>query len=204
MPSPAREPWPMKWVFLAILLCIVPYTWIALRYRKPAPAAEPYADRVERTAPTTHRHLSLKAERPAPPNTEVPRDAFAIGRATLTPLPPGLPQGLLDILGSPPRLPASVNLINVPAEIQSGEPVAIQFTCHLAGEHDVLGGADIYIKENAIVILPAFESLDADLQARTLNERVRITIPPGTLKPGAYDVRLMAADNGYVWQWLVH
>ncbi|RRJ99200.1 hypothetical protein Ga0100230_013325 [Opitutaceae bacterium TAV3] len=158
----------------------------------------------------THR-----AHHPSPPlpQSRTPRSPqhgsparrlFAIGRATLTPLPPGLPQGLLDILGSPPRLPASVNLINVPAEIQSGEPVAIQFTCHLAGEHDVLGGADIYIKENAIVILPAFESLDADLQARTLNERVRITIPPGTLKPGAYDVRLMAADNGYVWQWLVH
>ncbi len=194
----------MKWVFLAILICIVPYTWISLRYRKATPAAEPYADRVERNTPAAHRHLALKAERPAPPHSETPRDAFAIGRAQLTPLPPGLPQGLLNLIDPPPRLPASVNLVNVPAELQASEPVVIQFTCHLADDHDVLGGADVYIKENAIVILPIFESVTGGLQARTLNERVHVTLPADTLKPGIYDVRLMSANNGFVWQWTVH
>ncbi|MBI4622331.1 MAG: hypothetical protein HY736_03790 [Verrucomicrobia bacterium] len=29
-----RQPWPMKWIALAILLVIVPYTFLTLHYRK--------------------------------------------------------------------------------------------------------------------------------------------------------------------------
>src|SRR5262245_25725972 len=39
-----RQPWPMKWVVVAILLLIVPYTIITLKYRKAGPAYEPYED----------------------------------------------------------------------------------------------------------------------------------------------------------------
>ena len=35
-----RKPWPMKWIIVAILVTIIPYTWITLAFRKPNPAHE--------------------------------------------------------------------------------------------------------------------------------------------------------------------
>src|SRR5690606_6014035 len=42
--SNQRRPWPMKWVIVAIIAILVPYTFLTLRYRKPGPAFQPYED----------------------------------------------------------------------------------------------------------------------------------------------------------------
>ncbi|MDR1280381.1 MAG: hypothetical protein LBK99_06125 [Opitutaceae bacterium] len=197
-----RGPWPMKWVALAILVCIVPYTWISLRYRKEAPSYEPAQAQAGRAG--NHQHLVLEAEHPAPPRDELPPDAFIIGRAMPTPIPAGLPEGLLKIIGIEPRLPESVAAVSTPAEVTAMAPVRIRFSCRVASDRDVLGGTEIYIKENAIVILPTFEELEGELAVRSRNEPVLVTLPAGILKAGVtYDVRLMAASNGFAWNWVV-
>ena len=43
MPA-ARQPWPMKWIVLAIILGIGAYTFLTLHYRKPGRAFQPYAE----------------------------------------------------------------------------------------------------------------------------------------------------------------
>ena len=42
--SPNKKPWSLKWIAIIILACIIPYTWITVRYRKPGPAFQPYDD----------------------------------------------------------------------------------------------------------------------------------------------------------------
>src|SRR5438105_3708911 len=56
-----HEPWPMKWIALAILLFIVPYTYLTLHFRKPGKAFEPYADLSKRA--NTARLLSAGYQR---------------------------------------------------------------------------------------------------------------------------------------------
>ena len=72
MSAPAsRKPWPMRWIVLAILLFIVPYTYVTLEYRKPNKAFEPYADmkeqaNVHRLLDAGYKRVSVRAERPFP------------------------------------------------------------------------------------------------------------------------------------------
>jgi hypothetical protein len=51
-----RKLWPMKWIVVAIVAVIVPYTFLTLRYRRPGKAFEPYADMKDRA--NTMRLLS--------------------------------------------------------------------------------------------------------------------------------------------------
>jgi hypothetical protein len=60
----------MKWIVVAILLMIVPYTIITLKYRRPGRAYEPYQNMRDRSNTSRllsagFQRISLPAERPA-------------------------------------------------------------------------------------------------------------------------------------------
>src|SRR3954465_12627511 len=107
MPAPKdRQPWPMKWIVVAILLVIVPYTIITLKYRKPGKAFEPYQDMKDRT--NTARLLSAGYQ-PLPVPAQRPADRMTpITSATIGTASGGLPSGLKATLVAAPALPNEI------------------------------------------------------------------------------------------------
>src|ERR1041385_8351505 len=100
-----RQPWPMKWIVVAITVVIVPYTFITLHYRRPDKAFEPYADMKDRAntmrlLSAGFQRVSLAAARPA--------DPVRGAAATVQPAPGGIPAALKTTLVDQPLLPAEI------------------------------------------------------------------------------------------------
>lgn len=207
MSAATRKPWPMRWIVASILLFIVPYTYINLKYRKPGPAFEPYADmraqaNVKRLLDAGYTRVSIRAERPFPalPGPEILRDAPA---ASFTPAPGGLPAPLDTLLVEPPRLPESYRDLIAPAEFATTDSVRIQFTTHLAGEHEQLGGAEVYVHDALVVIVPTFEPVPEGLRTRTRDANILLTLPAGLLAPGRHVFNLSGIRDSVRWSVLV-
>src|SRR5262249_26187854 len=149
-----RQPWPMKWVALAILLVIVPYTFLTLHYRKPGKAYEPYVDMRERAntgrlLAAGYQRIELPAERPADRMTP-------ITSATIASTGGGLPAGLKNTIVAPPLLPSEITNVAAPPDISSVQPYSFRFACSQPDAKRQLAGADLYVRENELVITPDF------------------------------------------------
>ncbi|MCW5547723.1 MAG: hypothetical protein KIT44_02070 [Opitutaceae bacterium] len=201
-PRPAPKPWPMKWIVLVIVLSLGAYTWLTLHYRKVNPAFAPYGDMKDRA--NTHRllaagfqRISLRVERPADPRP-------AAGDAVITAAAPGLPEDLRATLLDLPVLPADYERVAAADAINAFFPYLIEFS-ELSTDHRYQPGpAMIYLREGELIIVPELEKLSGDLQARGRDNRVRLTIPAGALKPGQYAVRLVGARSSQAWTLQVH
>jgi hypothetical protein len=75
----------------------------------------------------------------------------------------------------------------------------IQFTCALADNKRQLSGAELYVKDNTLTLVPTFERLGGDLLARNRESVVLLTVPAGTLKPGAYEITLVGETSSRTW-----
>src|SRR6185295_5021278 len=115
MPAPRadRRPWPMKWIVIAIIVVIVPYTYLTLHFRRPEKAFQPYADLKDRV--NTRRLLSsgfqritLNAQRPADPGR-------AFLSASVNATPGGLPEVLRSSLVDQPLLPSEILSVSAAA-----------------------------------------------------------------------------------------
>lgn len=187
----------MKWVILAILLCVVPYTFITLRYRKPGPAFQPYEDmknraNVSRLLSAGYKRIVLPAERPADPlrNPVSAPIASAAG---------GLPEELRTTLVESPLLPAEILNVAAPGTASATQDYAFRFSCSLPDQQRQLAGADLYVKGDQIVVTPDFEKLAGTLMARTADNIVQLTIPAGALSPGRYRVTLVGQKTSRAW-----
>jgi hypothetical protein len=204
MSAARREPrpWPLKWIALVILLVLVPYTILTLRYRKPGKAFEPYQDM--RTRANVIRLLSAGYQRVAL-DAEVPADPVRIGAtATVSPAAGGLPQALRDTLVERPLLPAEIGSVTASASSNSLFAYPIAFTCVMPDNKHQLGGAELYLRGDEIVVTPDFESLTGGLLARSREKPVLLTIPSGTLKPGKFRVTLVGERVSKTWTLQVH
>lgn len=196
-----RKPWPMKWVFVAILACIVPYTVLTLKYRKAAPAYQPYEDskqraNVLRLLDAGYQRITVKAERPSDPQELVrtlnmPAEILTVAG--------GLPEDLNATLVETPLLPAGFSQVAAPKETAALLPYPIVFTCTLDDQKHQLGGAQVFIRGEQIIIVPFFEPLDRDLTARSKENPVAITLPAGSLKAGNYTVTLTGTAQSRQW-----
>ena len=192
-----RQPWPMKWVALAILLLIVPYTIVTLRYRKPEPAFQPYEDlrnraNVSRLLSAGYQRIPLVAQRPA--------DTGRAGSgAFVAPAPGGLPAELRTTLVEALVLPTEITHVAAASSTNAAQPYSIQLACTLPNEQQQLGGADLYVRGEEIVLTPKFEPIGGTLLARSRDAAVLLTIPAGTLKPGRYDVTLVGERASRRW-----
>lgn len=187
----------MKWIVVAIILVIVPYTFLTLRYRKPGPAFQPYEDmknraNVTRLLSAGYVRLPLPAQRPAD-RTHTP------GGAEIVPTAGGLPAELRTTLVEPLQLPADYLTVRAAPAVSALLPYAIELTCTLPSDQQQLGGADLYVRGQSVVIAPTFERVDGDLLTRTRNAVVLLTVPPGTLKPGHYTVTLPGERASRTW-----
>jgi hypothetical protein len=198
MPAPnQRQPWPMKWIVVAILLLIVPYTIITLRYRKPGPAFRPYEDiknraNVTRLLAAGYQRIPITAQRPAD-------GGRAAGGATVTPTSGGIPPELRSTLVEPLLLATDIIQVAASPVTSSDQPYAVQIACALPDEKQQLGGADLYVRGEQLVIAPTFEPIAGGLLARSRQAAVLLTIPAGALKPGNYTVTLLAERTARTW-----
>jgi len=187
----------MKWVALAIILVIVPYTYLTLHYRKPGRAFEPYHDMKDRAntlrlLSAGFQRIALDAERPADP-------VRGTASAALFPAPGGLPTALDATLVEKPLLPAQILTVNAAAAANALFPYEIELTCTLPDNKQQLGGAQLYLRSQEIFIIPDFERLSGGLLARTRENLIRLTIPAGALKPGRYHITLVGARLSKAW-----
>lgn len=187
----------MKWVALAILLLIVPYTFVTLRYRKPGKAYEPYEDiknraNVTRLLAAGYQRIPIVAQRPADTGR-------ALGGAIVLPAAGGLPSEVRSTLVESVLLPVEITNVTAAATANAQQPYAIQLACTLPSEQQQLGGADVYLRGEDLVIAPTFESMAENLHARSRQAAVLLTIPAGALKPGHYAVTLVGERASRTW-----
>lgn len=202
MSTARQKPWPLRWIVVAILVCIVPYTFITLKYRKPGRAFEPYADmkaqaNVNRLLNAGYRRLSLTAERPAVP---YPAATLTGGKpAKITSGTGGLPAPLDTTLVDVPRMPGAYRDLVAPAEINQLLTSKIQFICKLDSDQEQLGGAEVFLRDTSVVVVPVFETITGDLRTRSRESVVLLTLPAGMLPPGSHTVTLTGARESLSW-----
>lgn len=200
--SVSRKPWPMRWIVASIILFLVPYTYVTFQYRKPNKPFEPYADmkdqaNVNRLLAEGYRRATIRAERPFP--ALAPGEITRGAAARPAPAPGGLPDPLGKTLVEAPRLPAGYRDLVAPAELGSLMPARIQFTARLDNDREQLGGAEVFVRQNSVVVVPTFERVSGDLQTRSRDGSVLLTLPGGMLEPGEYVVTLAGAVDSLRW-----
>ncbi len=192
----------MKWVVLAIIVVIVPYTYLTLHFRKPGPAFRPYEDTKNRA--TTARLLSTGYQR-IMLGTQRPADPVRSGASTdVTAAPGGLPAALTGALIDQPVLPVSIDSVTATGSANSDQAYSIQFTCTLADNKAQPTGGQLYRRDGELILVPAFEKLDGGLLARTRDTTLLLTVPAGALKPGRYAVTLVGGRTSRQWTLQVH
>jgi hypothetical protein len=187
----------MKWIVVAIIVIIVPYTFLTLRYRKPGPAFQPYEDmknrvNVSRLLSAGYQRIPLTVQRPAD-------GVRTIGGAEVSTVAGGLPSDLRSTLVEPPLLPTEILSVTAVPATTTLLPYVIHFTCSLPDDKQQLGGADLYVHGETLVITPTFDHVTGDLLTRSRNAAVLVTIPSGTLKPGHYSITLVGERASQSW-----
>jgi hypothetical protein len=76
---------------------------------------------------------------------------------------------------------------------------SIEFTCALPDNKQQLSGAQLYVRDDEVVVVPAFEHLTGELLSRTRENLIRVTFPAGVLKPGRYRVTLLGERTSKAW-----
>jgi hypothetical protein len=196
---PARQPWPMKWIVLAILVFVALYTYLNLRYRKPGPEYEPYQDSRERAglAEAGYSRITVALDRPADPKPIADR-APTQGEAG------GLPADLRASFLSPEILATEIGPVEAAPVLDAGETYRIQFSCTQADNRREIIGAHLFLKGGRIFAVPDCAPLAEGLVARTRAAVVRISVPPRMLPAGAYRVILVGERNARSWALQVH
>jgi hypothetical protein len=197
-----RQPWPMKWIVIAILLVIVPYTFLALRYRKPEKAFEPYSDMKDRAntirlLSAGFQRITLVAQRPADPTNTI--IAAPVSAAT-----GGLPESLRSSLVDQPRLPDEILSVAAAPGTTVDHPYSIQFSCTLPDDKKQLGGAHLYLRNEEIFFVPNFEHITGELLTRSRKNIVVLTVPANALKPGSYRATILGQRSSKSWALQVH
>ncbi len=195
----------MKWVALVIIVSLAAYTYLTLHYRKTNPAYRAYQDTKDRAGvmrllSAGFQRVVLTAQRPADPSTRINLGPAATTSSAAGGLDPEVGSSLLDL----PLLPTEIMQISAAASVSALLAYPIQFTCTLSDNKRQLSGAELYIKDGTLTLLPTFEQLDGGLLARSRESVVLVTLPPGTLKPGTYKVTVVGERASRTWALQVH
>jgi hypothetical protein len=196
----------MKWIVLSILVFVVGYTFVTLRYRKADKSFEPYQDLKDkantgRLLSAGYQRVALGFSRPTDPGRT---GAAGSGAAAVAAAAGGLPSDLTQALIDPPLLPVSIDSVTAASSATGAEPYLIQFTATLADIKQQPSGALLYRKGQELVIVPTAEKLTGSLLARDAATTVLLTIPAGTLPAGQYRVTLAGSRTARAWSLQVH
>lgn len=184
----------MRWIALAIFLYIAGYTVVTLRYRKPGPEFQPYAQALERAAlaKAGFQHVPARVERPADPQFGSPPPGLARAAG-------GLPPPLLAALPAHTPLPSEIGRISAAPEANRYLAYTIQFGCVLPDNRRELGSAEIFLKGDELYIVPDLERLPGALLTRSRENVVLLTVPAGAIPAGRYRAVLIGQEASKSW-----
>lgn len=190
----------MKWIVVAILVAVVPYTYLNLKYRKTGPAHQPYQDNKDRAGvlrllAAGYQRIDVIAARPMDPREFRAPSPVASTSSRPGGVPPMLSQTLID----KPLVPAEILTVQASAVHAAEAAYELQFTCTQPELSEQLAQIQAYVHGNQLTLLPAFEPLEGELQSRFLESTVRLTLPAGALKPASYEVTLVGARGSQAW-----
>jgi hypothetical protein len=198
MPAPSRKPWPMRWIVVAIVVFVAGYTYVSLHYRKAAPPYLPYEDTRARAraARAGYERYVGTLERPADPVEVAPRAGEGAAGGLPAPLQAALVERLL--------LPSSIGSAYASGSADHARPYQLAFTCFLSDLRQQPGEAQIYVKEDSVLVVPVCERLAGGLSARSRENPVIVTIPAGSLPPGRVRLTVVGERDSRTWTVVVH
>jgi hypothetical protein len=187
----------MKWIVAAMVLFIIPYTFLTLRYRKPE-SFQPYEDARERAhiAKAGYSRISLSASQPADGRTE---DRFGIA-----PSAGGIPADLSASLIDRPVLPEAVGAVAAAPACLGGANYPIRFDCTPPAGQLELSVAHLYHKGQDLFILVGFAPVADGLVQRRPADTIQLEVPSAELEPGTYQVTLVGSRASKTWAVQVH
>lgn len=190
----------MRWVIVGIIACLVPYTWLTLRYRKEAPAYRPYQDSMDRAnvmrlLDAGFRRVEVDVSAPA----DAASAAVAAPHAAVTEAPGGLPPLLSETLVHIPLMPDRILQVTAPAHARSDAAYTITFESAQPNQREHLRSGELYLRNREITLIPGFETLAGELATRSARSPVRLVVPANLLEPGRYRVTLVGARESRAW-----
>jgi hypothetical protein len=194
-----RRPWPMKWIIVGILACIIPYTWLTLAYRKEGPAHQPYQDNKDRAQVLRllesgfnrfDLSIAVLVDPAAPIADAAPTEKLA----------GGLPPLLRDLLIDPPPMPSRIPRLAAPATGLAGAPYTFDFASAQPDLHERPATATLYQRDQELVVIVGYDANPGELQTCRLDATAAVTLPANTLKPGTYQITLLGALESRRWR----
>lgn len=192
----------MKWVVLAILIFVVGYTLVMIFFRKPGRPYRPYQDSVDRATVTRllssgFQRVALEIERPADPGRlQILNGAPA---ARFSSAAGGLTGELNAAVLEKPLLASSYASFSAPAAGSASRGYSILFNANLADNKRVISGALLYRRQQEVFVVPVFEKLGGELQARWRESNILVRIPAGSLPAGRYEMTLVGEKTSLTW-----
>lgn len=191
----------MKWVVVAIVVFIVGYTYINLRYRKPGPGFRPYEDMNNRA--TTVRLLAAGWHR-IPVDTRRPADKAPGTEAAIKRGSAGMGTEFAACFAEKPKLLATIDRVSARDDVARGSSYTVYFTGSVPDQELQLGSIDLYFRGQEIILLPQTEDLPGKrLLSRWPDADYCVSFPTQALPPGKYEVRLVARGPAAQWTFTV-
>jgi len=214
-PPAAPEPWPMKWIVLALLPCLAAYTFVTLQYRKPGHAFEPYSDlkaraQIHQLLEAGFQRIPLEIRDAAdsrPLNKEPdfadyaenPANARTLYALITQTASGGLPEDLAAALIESPHLIRETSTSLGPADLHEGGDLVLKVRFYASSAPVA---AQLYVRENhafVVVELTAPDAPEDDYDAHRTEYRKWLIAPNVPLKPGRYSGLLVGAEQSMRW-----
>jgi hypothetical protein len=195
-----RQPWPMRWVVVAIVAILVPYTFITLHYRKPGKPFSPYGDLKERAQVARLLDAGFGRNRgTVTAVTTAPQNDPATPTAS-TRTPGGLPPALRAALLEAPALPIRIGAVTAPATLDSRRALVVHLQASLPPA--TAPRAELYRAGQDVTVLLVLPEPPHPAGETPLT-LWRLEFPAGVLPPDTYRVEAVGQENAATWTLVV-
>ena len=201
MNTEKRKPWPMRWIIIAMILFVAPYTYLTLHYRKPGPSYQPYQDAKEKTvlAHNGYTRISLPSAQPA---SGMLLPVQGIPASTNTSVL-GITPELKKALGTAVTIPEAIDSVAAPAIFDHGKTYPFSYGCSTSDLHHALAGTRLYVKDKSVYFITDFEALVGGLSSRDTHTVIALELPSGALEAGSYTFTVVGKNQSRSWHVLV-
>lgn len=188
--------WP---IVVAIVVCLVGYTYVRLNFAKQQRAHEPYADSQRRVGlaqleAAGWQHLDIDYTA-----TEAgPAGAAHVAVATT----PGLPETIAELrqlTNENWHFPIEYTAVESSAETKRGNPLTVAFTAELDRSRVQIVGFDLFRKDSTVLVLPRWTGLPTTTNQGAPQATGSLAIPTESIPPGTYTLILPALKQSSQW-----
>lgn len=197
MPSaprpPARQPWPLWPIAVAIIVCLAGYTYFRLSFAKPNKPHEPFAESrqralTEKLKAAGWEQIEIRFETiTAPPAAPIP--------TVNVPARPSPVDELHRLSAENWHLPIEYTVLAAPGAVPAGNEIVVQFSALLDQARVQIIGFDLFRRGTDLVTIPRWEPHHAAASSIQTTAVGRITIPAAALPPGAYRLSVPALKS---------